>query len=325
MSENTEKQTAPSFTRPSLIDPSELEKAFKEEGLVAETPAVETDQQKPPVVESKPAEKQEVKPPVADQKVAEEVPALVKIAQERAALRRESETVKPYLEALKVLSPTEVQRLAQARAAGDPVAALKAIGFDHSQYTAKMLSLKGEEQPAPEAEKPSASPDLEQLKQEVASLKQEREAERFAASRQQALTRMREVLKDDPKFSHVRQLEDYEGVEALLTAYWNENKTLPGDTFEESVKLAAEAREVQLKKEAARWQKVLSGDLTSSSSGAGVQTKKAPESQPSTGSAAPRTLTNANTTAPAVTRPPPKSREEIINAILDGRDHELES
>ena len=297
MADPAEKNTPTPYTPPGQIDPAELMKAFVEDGVI-EAP--------PPAA---PAAAAPVTPP-APQK-DDEVPALVKIAKARDALRKQQESVAPHMELLKAFSPQEAQRLAQARAKGSARDALAALGFTHTQYTAELLG----EKEAPSEEKPVA-PEYDSLRQEIQALKAERETERVGAQRKEALGKMESILKDNPKFSTINSMKDYEGIEKVLIQYWSENgNTLPADTFEESVALAAEVHEANLRKEAERWRGVLTGFKE-----AAPVASKAPAS-PSTGSAeSPRTLTNAMSTAPAAARTAPKSREELLERIAKGDD-----
>lgn len=310
MADTEQKQAPASFVPPSQVSPTELMKAFQDEGIVPK-PAE-------PAPEAKPAEAAPPAAQPATQKT-EELPALLKIAKERDAFRKEVEPLRPYMDALKVLSPTEAQRLAQARQSGDPVAALAALGFTHQQYTQKLLSLPPTPEEGQKAEAPEPTSEIQAIKQELAALKAEREQAHIQQSRSQVLAQMKQIVKDNPKFDLINKTEDVEGIERVLTQYYAQHGTLPGSNLEESVTLAAEMYESQLKKEADRWQKVLTGFKES----APVNATKAPEPPPSAGTVQTRTLTNANTTAPAAVRTVPKTREEIIAAIIEGRDEDL--
>lgn len=307
-----QNQPVPEYKEPSQIDPLELAKAFVEDGVINEVPA--NLQEKALVA---PAQA-EVKAPIAEAKPpAEELPALLRIAKERDAFRKEQEQVKPYLELLKAFPAHNAQAVAKAVQMGDPVGAMTALGFTHAQYNAALLGVKGRQEAPPE-EKPSGNPDIDSLKQEIQALRQEREAEKVAASRTGVMSQMKDILKDSPKFEHINKLEDFDGVEKVLIEYHRQHGELPGTTFAESVQLAAEHYESQLRKEAQRWAKVLTPGTV-------------PASVPSKATEAPRgheqarTLTNANTTAPAAPRASPKTREEVIQAILEGREVELET
>ena len=312
MADTEQKQAPASFVPPSQVSPNDLMKAFQDEGIV-EKPA-----EPAPVAGKTGTEPATIPAPVATQKT-EELPALLKIAKERDAFRKEVEPLKPYMEALKVLSPTEAQRLAQARQSGDPVAALAALGFTHQQYTQKLLSLPPTPEEGQKAEAPEPTSEIQAIKQELAALKAEREQAQIQQSRAGLLAQMKNIVKDNPKFDLINKTEDVEGIERVLLQYHTQHGTLPGSTMEESVLLAAEMYESHLKKEADRWQKVLTGFKES----APVSATKAPEPPPSAGTVQTRTLTNANTTAPAAVRTVPKTREEIIAAIIEGRDEDL--
>lgn len=308
---DTEQKAAPTpYVAPSDIDPEVLMKAFQEDGVVPEKPAEqqETTQEaaKKPEAAPSPAEQQE--------------PALLRIAREKAKARQLEQANKPQNEALAVFSPQELERAAQARRAGDPVAALRALGFDHTQYTKALLNMKDE--PEPQKDQPQVSPDVAALKAEVERLKQEREQERFQSTRAQMHVQMRDILKTDSKFTYVNALEAVEGVEQVLAEFFSAHGTMPGESLAESVKLAAEVYEAKLRSgeiplTKKQWEKIQG--LTAQPSSAPVPAK-APESQPSPGTGVPRTLTNSNTTAPAAVNHVPKSRAEILDMIARGED-----
>lgn len=312
MADSEQKTEPPQYRPPSQMDPAALAAEFdKQEG--GHPPA-------PEPVKTEPAKA----PPVASEKpvseAKDEAPQLLKIAQERAAFRKEVEAAKPYMEVLKAFSPQEAQRLAQARAQNNPVAALQALGFTHSQYTQALLGQPSQQQEEPEAPaQKQENSELAQLRQELQALKAERDNEKTMTARQQAMSQMKQLLSAEAKFKHLNGLENYDAVERVLIDYHSQHGTLPGATFEESVKLAAEVVEAQLAKEAEKWSKV----LTVSQTPVPVSTQKAPESQPSTGTAQPRTLTNAMATAPAEVKTAPKTRQELIQAYIDRGDDAL--
>lgn len=304
-----EKKDAPApYLAPSQLDPAVLAKALQEDGVV----------EAPPEPPTKVEAKVEEKPPEPKPAIAE-LPALARIAKERDAFRKEMEANKPHLEALRAIPPHTVSAIAKAIASGDPVSLLAAAGMTHAQYNARLLGAKEVEVEEKEAAPSSGNKDIDLLKQELAALKQERDNEKLQVSRSQMLNQMKDILKDSPKFETINGLEDFEGVERVLIAYHNTHGSLPGETLKESVELAAELYEAQLKKEAERWSKV----LTKGQSPASVPSK-APES-PSSGTVASRTLTNANTSAPAVPRTVPKTRQEIIDALSSGNFADLET
>lgn len=307
---DSEQKTEPTPYRPlSSVNPAELAAQFdQQEGTPAPAPAA-----------PEPAKAVEAKPPVSSEKpvseVRDEAPQLLKIAQERAAFRKEVEAAKPYMEVLKAFSPQEAQRLAQARAQNNPVAALQALGFTHSQYTSALLGQQPE-QPSEQPPAPAAKQDnseLAQLRAELQALKAERDTEKTQTARQQAMSQMKQMLSADQKFKHINGLENYDAVERVLIDYHSQHGSLPGATFEESVKLAAEVVEANLAKEAEKWSRVLTVSPTS----APLSAQKAPESKPSSGTATPRTLTNAAATAPAEVKTVPKTRQELIQAYIE--------
>ena len=302
MSDPEKKQTEPvHYVPPSQVDPAELMKAFQEDGIV-EKPA--------PAVEKK--EAAPVEPPKPPEPAKEEIPTLLRIAKEKDAVRKAKEEIAPHASMLKRFTPQQLQRLADAAASENPVAALAAMGFTHAQYNAAVAGLK---KPEEQAGTGAPAPEMMSLKQELEQLKQEREHEKLQASRQQFLSHTEKLLKDDPKFTHLSTLGEWQSVERVILQHIEETGSPPGETLDESVRLAAEVVEHRLKKEAERWKKVLTGFQTPAS----TPSSKAPES-PQTGSETPRTLTNANTSAPAAVRAAPKTRAEILDMIARGED-----
>ncbi len=300
-------QTQPKEYVPlSRIDPAELAKAFEEDGVPMEKPAAAVAAEVP-----KEAPKDEG------------LPTLLRLAKERDTQRKlmerkEIDAAKPYVEALKAIPPHTAQAIAKAIQAGDPVSLLAAAGMTHSQYNNRLLgNLEREEKGSAKEEPPN---EVAALKAEVEALRRDREAERLAGTRNQMLGQMKTILKDDPKFKTINGLGDYEGVEATLIRYHNQHGALPGNTLEESVQLAAELYEYELRQHAEKFRPYLTGE----SQPAVVTEKRAPESQPAAGMVANRTLTNANTTAPAVPRTIPKTRQEILQALIEGREDSLD-
>lgn len=300
-----DNQKAPEskFVPPSQVDPAALAEAFEKEGLVSKPP---------PAATSAPAEppKVEEKKPEAPK---EEIPALLRIAKERDAFRKEMEQAKPYVEMLKSVPPQNLAALARAMQNGDPVSLLAAAGFTHAQYTARLLGEK--DTPPAEVEQPKNESDslVKQLQKKIEDLESERQAEKAQSARTQFLSRAMDLLKDDPKFPLIVKLGDVEGVEGVILQYHREHGTLPGATFEESVRLAAEVYEGQLRQKAEKWKSVLTPSTDSAPLGT-----KAPESpKPSSGFESPRTLTNANTSAPAPVREAPKTRQELIQHFIE--------
>lgn len=298
------------YVPPSRVSPEELAKALMEDGVIESSPAAEAKPEltkEAPAAESKPAEKAP--------ETKQELPALLRLAKERDAFRKEMEQAKPHLEALRAIPTHSLSAIVKAISAGDPVGLITAAGMTHSQYNARMLGTKDPEKPV-DSEKPKS--EYDSLRQEVEALRKERENERLGVARTQVMGQMREILKDNSQFSTINGLGDYDGVERVLIQYYQQHGALPGETLEESVKMAAEVHEAELKKQADRWRPILTGTKEPAS-----VSPKAPESKPSTGTAQTRTLTNANTTAPAAPRAVPKTRTEIIEAIVNDRDIDL--
>jgi hypothetical protein len=293
------------YVPPSQQSVEEIQKLFVDE------PAGEQKSETPAAT---PAPTTSAEPPKPPEPAKDDLPALLKIAKEKDAVRKAKEEIAPHASMLKRFTPQQLQRLADAAASENPVAALAAMGFTHAQYNAAVAGLK-KEQPAPESAPGAPPPEVLTLKQELEAIKAERENEKLQASRQQFLSHTEKLLKDDSKFSHLSALGEWQSVERVILQHIEETGSPPGETLDETIRLAAEVVEHRLKKEAERWQKVLTGFQKPAS----TPPSKAPES-PQTGSETPRTLTNANTSAPAAVRAAPKTRAEILDMIARGED-----
>ncbi len=315
---DTQKQEPVQFVPPSQIDPAELAKALIEDGVV-EAPAAAAPAPVTAAPASAPVAAEPVKTVEEAPKAKEELPALLRIAKERDAFRKEQESAKPYMEAIKALPPERLQAVVKAIQSGDLVGLIAASGGTHAQYNAQLLGAP--EKVAKEEAKveSSGNAEVDAIRQELAELRRERDTEKMQTTRSQVLGQMKTVLKDNPKFSTINGLGDLEGVERELLEYHRIHGSMPGETFEESIHLAAEVHEARLRKEAEKWRAVLTPAVPSA-----VVPSRAPES-PSTGTVTTRTLTNANTSAPAAVSTVPKTRQEILDAIASGRFEDLEA
>ena len=128
MSDTQEQVTPPApvakvdYVPPSQLGAEALMRALQEDGVIP-TPEAPPAQETAPVEEApKEAAKIEVAP------AKEELPALLRIAKERDAFRKEMESAKPHLEALKAIPSHTVSAIAKAIASGDPVSLLAAAG-----------------------------------------------------------------------------------------------------------------------------------------------------------------------------------------------------
>lgn len=295
--ETDSKQTPAPYVPPSQRDIEELSKALADEGVIEK-----------PVTQAAPV----APAPPETAKAEEELPAITRIAKKQAEFRKEVEPYKPVLDLLLKAKNKQIT----------PSDALAALGYTHSEYVESVL---GKQAPADEPEAPvkaatSRDPEIEELRR----FKAQYEAEKAQQTRAQALQGIEAaVKKGGDKFKHLATLERWDMVEQVIINYHAQNGALPGDTFEESVALAAEVVEGQLKQESTKWAKLYGGGLTSQPTPATVPNQKAPESPPSTGTETARTLTNSNTAAPAAVRSVPKTREERIAALIEGREDEL--
>lgn len=310
MSQSEQKEAT--FVPPSQVDPAELSKLFQEEGIIEK--AVEPEEGALEQTKEAPVKAEAPKEVQKEEPKKEEPPALLKIAREREAFRKEVEQIKPFMDAFRGMSLDTVSALVKAANSRDPVAVLSALNISHSEYNKKLLA-----DTESEPEKKSGNSELDAMRQEIQALRQERENERTQQARTQVMGKMREVVKED-KYPFIAARQAYDNIENLLIDFHKKNGVLPGESFEESVQLAAEEVERHLRKEAESYEAVLT-----KVKGVSLSTPRAPETQPVAGTVQSRTLTNSNTTAPAAARTPPKTRQEVLDAILSDRFEDLET
>ena len=285
----------------------QFEAAFKDalakEGVI-QPEAVKPAESAPPVAEKAPV-------PAASPEKAEP-PALLKLAKQASEFRKEKEAVAPYIEALKVLPADRISGLTKSLQLRDPVAALEALGFSAQDVAEKVLKApprapagKQEAQEAPEV----PSEILQRLERAEAFAKRFEEQE-SKAQHAKLVESVTGVVKSNPKFKLLQDTGSYADVLGVIDAYHRNSGTLPADTFEESVAMAAELVEQNLSAQADRWRKLLTPAQTSN-----TVTPAKPEERAQPGTER-RTLTNSNTSAPAEVRPAAQSREERIAALL---------
>ena len=244
-------------------------------------------------------------PPVAPEPAPAEPAQLTKIAKQMAEFRKEREQVEPYIKALQVLSPTQVQALSKALAGKDARSAIAALGFSAEQ----ILSPPPVE-PAPAEPKSALPPEISKEFEELRAFKEQYRAEQERKQQAELAQSVATIVgKNSAKFTHLAGLESYGDVLGVLSKFHAETGKMPGDTFEESVLMAAEFVEKNLQSQAEKWKKV----LTPGNSQPTVPAKEAPVSPPA--EQKPRTLSNA-LSAPSAAKTTPSSREEAIAALI---------
>ncbi len=299
--------STPEAAAPQLTREQQFEKAFKDalvEDGVVQPPAGKPAESAPPVAE---------KAPIAAPSIEKaEPPALLKLAKQASEFRKEKEAVAPYIEALKVLPADRVSGLTRALQSRDPVSALEALGFSAQDVAEKVLKApprasagKSDDEEAPRV----PSEILQRLERAEAFAKrfEEQESKSQHAKLVESVTG---VVKSNPKFKFLQDTGSYADVLGVIDTYHKQSGSLPADTFEESVLMAAELVEQQLTAQADKWRKLLTPSQTST-----TVTPAKPEERAQPGTET-RTLTNSNTSAPAEVRPAAQSREERIAALL---------
>jgi hypothetical protein len=170
-----------------------------------------------------------------------------KLAAEKAALRAERQAI----EAERKYGPAG-ERAARAAAAGDTLGVLAAYGLKY-ENAAEAVVQKASEPAQPKA--PEANP----LETRLERLERELQGERNQRARIEVTAKLQEVLKaNDTDFGLINEMEAHGDVLHELEMYMAQHGGRPpGDTFEESVSIAAELVQDRYMKEKARWMKVL--------------------------------------------------------------------
>ncbi len=308
-----EQQTPPAAPAAQPTRTESLEAAFaealKQEGIVKEEPKPA----EPPKDAAPPEAPKAPEPPKEEDAPSDPLKrSFEKLAKRSEEVRQKEERLKVYEMLEKAVPPHQIQALARALASGDPMSLVTAAGFTYADVAKRVIN---DEMPtkiaaAPEPEKPQGAlppevqSELAQMRAYIAQKQQEEINQRLVAA----------LPKDKVKFLAVRPPAEQAGrLHAYLTQFHARTGSLPGDTIEESVAIAAEAIEAHLAQEAEYFRQVLTPGQSSAPvapAAHGETPKTGPESVP-----VPKTLTN--TSAPAGVKPEPKTREERLNALLN--------
>lgn len=251
--------------------------------------------------EAKPAD--EEKPPKGWERPFET------LAREKAALREQQRTLREQAALLE-----EAKTLKQAKEAGDPLAILKASGWEWDDVVAHLTGQKRDPNKAPA---PKTNDEIAQLRAEVMAMKAEKQQAQLMDTIGKAIS--------TSEFRYVKELATPAQVYAELDAYHRQNGELPipGD-FEASVALVLEAAETNLKGTAERFKKVMGlTGAPASGSVAGAVAAQGAVSRSSELSSSP-TLSNSHDGAPRATTPtakpqtPEEYRAAALQALVNG-------
>jgi hypothetical protein len=252
----------------------------------------------------------EVKAEVKPEEPAEKAPDFLKtsfdkLAIEKSEIRKQREELKAVSEQAK-----KFESLQRAVESGDPMALLSAAGMKWSQVVDAVLGGKGpqEDPKAPvKQERPQANDELLAIKNELAAMKAER-------ARETVINKVSQAAKaDTERFKFVNHLNATGMAQGYLENYWQKTGELPipGD-LEGSIKIALEAVETNLRKQAEQFKPLLTSgtDIATVSPKVAESTPKSAVGEPE--SQARKTLQN-NLTGPRsapTTRPEPRTPEE---------------
>lgn len=175
-----------------------------------------------------------------------ELPGFDVLAKEKAALRKREQRA------------AELERrfgaVLAAAESGDVVRAVRELGFSHEQYNEQMLSGK-HAGPAPKRA-PQASDSA--LAREVAELKQMLITQQAQSIQRETMQTAASVAKEMEKqlpFVHAQGAQG-KAIE-YIEKYYSETGEMPGQTMEQSIRLALGAVERDLAAEAKKWEGVL--------------------------------------------------------------------
>lgn len=274
-----------------------LREVFEAEGIVAKSePAVAPPAEGTPAASTDPFARQ-----------------FSKLTTEKEAMRKERESYKPYEEARKVISPEALQALIKAKTAGDPMGLLAAMGFSYTDVVRSLQGAAGgkvapkDEEAAPQDEPNS---EVAQLRQELAALRNERDGEKFQGQRKQVFEGVKgELYKAKDKFPLVIGMDAQEEVLKFIEHHVQRTGSPPGDTFEESIAMAAAEVEGHLTKQKEKWSKV----LTNTKAVPTVETKATETPASASESTSGKTLNNRMVAPSAMTT---RDKESRIAEVL---------
>lgn len=274
-----------------------------------------------PKVEAKTEEKTEEKKeePKGDEKKEDDEDApsdslkrsFEKLAKGNAELRAKEERLKPLLAMVDRMDPNSLSAVARAVQANDPVSALAALGFSHHDYARTVANGRA---PAREEQEEQDTGELSPSEQRIARLEQQLAEMNIEKGRSKAMKAISELAADPAKFKFVTRAgaEAHEKALAKLEDYFAKTGKMPAEDRQESYLLALESVEADFKKEATKWQRLLTDEK---STNIVAPDTGATELQPRAASSekAKSTLTNSTATAPqtAPNTGEPKTPEEF--------------
>jgi hypothetical protein len=256
-----------------VVEPAPAAKSYSDvrEGLRAEAlrDALEADgviekkvESQTTPVENKPKVEQKV-----EQSTDPFTKSFTKFTTEKEQFRKQTEAWKPYAEMSKHLTVDALSAAVKAKQAGDPMAILAAFGFSHTDYV-RQTAAAAAGKPAPakdasEKEEPQENSELAQLKAELAELRNERMQEKVQSQRTQVLTAMKdELARQVEKFPLINDMEAQGDVLRFIEQHVQRTGSPPGESFEETVAMAATEVESRLTQAKEKWSKVLTKQKT---------------------------------------------------------------
>lgn len=179
-----------------------------------------------------------------------------KLAKGNAELRAQEARLKPLLAMADRLDPNSLSAIARAVQSGDPVSALAALGYSHHDYARAVAN--GRQAPREEAAEPDQS-EMSPAEQRIARLEQQLADMSIEKGRAAAMKDIAQLGTDPAKFKFVARAgaEAHEKALMKLEDYFSRTGKMPAESRQESYTLALEAVEADYKKEATKWQRLL--------------------------------------------------------------------
>jgi hypothetical protein len=229
------------------------------------------------------------------------------LAREKAELRAKEKALREQASLLE-----EARALKQAKEAGDPLAVLKANGWEWDDVVNHLTGQKRDPSKAPA---PKANDELAALRAEVMAMKAEKQQASIQEQIQKTIS--------GSSFKLVKELVTPAAVYQELDVYFRQTGELPvpGD-LQASIELAVEAAEKNLSSEAERWKKALG--LTGSVNSPTVNGAAKGDVPRAGESVVSGTLSNSLDGAPRATtqaatpKTPEEFREAALRALVEG-------
>jgi hypothetical protein len=251
-------------------------------------------------------------PPALDPKPEEKAKGFDALVREKAALRKRESEIKAREEQV-----GRMERIEKAAKDGDALGVLAALGLNYDRAVQQALGIQKKDAKTPE-KKPEVT-GLDEVRAEMKALREENERYRANQARADHVSRIGEFTKaNEDKYPITSAKNAHAQALGYLEKYYAETGELPSNDAHENYRIALEALETDLAKEAKSWEAILTKTKkpANDTPAAGIQPPKpAGQSAASNRPAQSKTLTNSQVAHKA---PPaePKTAEDYQRAVL---------